>query len=323
MSKRRRNRNKETTTAETTPVTEPVTTEQALQDAVDEAEAQAEETQPQTVEELVQSVAAETQVPEEPAPEVPPEEPAPAEPAPAEPAPAVLPELPAPAVEVQEPVEVPEAPAEPVPEPAPAPAAEPAVPETQPAQPTERKPKVMAEDIYPTQTALDRRLHGKRPTIHTARGNKLIKLFGEYRMMMEQKLKGQYDKASMRDRAAKLLEIFNTACPRITIDQKTAADLVRITFDAINDGWGTVYSDSTLFRMDYSLPTPGDIDRVDMFFTAIIQMVEGVAQSRTVMFDRTRLQQVINNEAIVSAMCQMRDGINRYALQVQKEYGLA
>ena len=309
MSKRRRNRNKETTTAETTPVTEPVMTEQALQDAVDEAEAKAEETQPQTVEELVQSVAAETQVPEEPAP--------------AEPAPAVLPELPAPAVAVQEPVEAPEAPAEPVPEPAPAPAVEPAVPETQPAQPTERKPKVMAEDIYPTQTALDRRLHGKRPTIHTARGNKLIKLFGEYRTMMERKLKGQYDKASMRERAAKLLEIFNTACPRITIDQKTAADLVRITFDAINDGWGTVYSDSNLFRMDYSLPTPGDIDRVDMFFTAIIQMVEGVAQSRTVMFDRTRLQQVINNEAIVSAMCQMRDGINRYALQVQKEYGLA
>lgn len=172
--------------------------------------------------------------------------------------------------------------------------------------------RVMAEQLYPSQSIQQRRT-GIRQS-KTPMGQRLAKLFEEYKSVMSQKI-NPLDQMAHRVRAKKLFEVFTTACPNTKLDSMTAADLVRVSFDSVMDGWGTVYTDGSMFRMDYTLPTERDIDRVDMFFTAIIQLVEGVMNHRRVMFDRSRLSQVIANEAIVSAIIKMKDGVNNYNQQ--------
>lgn len=238
------------------------------------------------------------------------------------------------APDVVAPEEQPAQPEQPAPEPlaAPAVAEAPAAPE-QPKEPVEQpvvtitpqesvvapkkpqpqKEKIMSADLLkpktdPRNVFQTRRAANSVATKHTAVGTRLLGLLADYRRRMSTP---STDRNENMLRIRMLQNIVNVACPQIPLDMQTATDVARIMFDEFMNGWGTVYDDTTIFRLGNTLKgTAYEFDKMVIFIEAFIQMVEGVAEKKKILFDDARITKVLRNNNVATAMCRIRDNIN-------------
>ena len=242
---------------------------------------------------------------------------------------ATTPEEPAPAAEEQPKEEVPpaqEQPAEVEPEPkkeeppklvtppAPTPAAK-AVDLDKPVEPVKTTPKVIVKTKLRTSSSTADAIRNKVNTInsgisddlhmHTPAGRQLIRMFDEYKEICSKARKD--DEQSMIKAAYKLYDIMVICCPRN--GNKNAAyyaELINIVFKKLTQGYGSLFKDSTLFRMDYRLPTPTDSMKFDTFYMAMYQLVSYAKTGAPITFNNNAVGKVLMSTSAFNAIVSLR-----------------
>ena len=173
--------------------------------------------------------------------------------------------------------------------------------------------KVMSEDLLPTKLSPMQKCIMSAQQLHTPAGLKLLDMFKEYEAAMSVRTT---DRAEHAKRIRMLSAIVQQACPYKLKNTQVGKDLVRIFFDQLMKGWGTIYKDSTMFRLDYSLGNPAVIDKMDIFTQAMIQLVEAATgESDHIAFMNDRLAKVIDSPAVMTAIENLRIGIEKRILQ--------
>ena len=95
------------------------------------------------------------------------------------------------------------------------------------------------------------------------------------------------------------------------MDMTTATDIARIMVEKIREGWGTIYTESNMFRLGDTLKgTAYDMDKLTLFITAFTSMVDATREKKKVLIDQTRLSKVLKNPNLAIAMCKIRDNLN-------------
>ena len=244
---------------------------------------------------------------------------------------AATPEEPAPAAEEQSKEEVPPAQEQPAevkepepkkeeppklvtPPPAPTPAAK-AVDLEKPVEPVKTTPKVIVKTKLRTSSATADAIRNKVNTInsgisddlhmHTPAGRQLIRMFDEYKEICAKARKD--DEQSMIKAAYKLYDIMVICCPRN--GNKNAAyyaELINIVFKKLTQGYGSLFKDSTLFRMDYRLPTPTDSMKVDTFYMAMYQLVSYAKTGAPITFNNNAVGKVLMSTSALNAIVNLR-----------------
>lgn len=242
---------------------------------------------------------------------------------------ATTPEEPAPAAEEQPKEEVPpaqeqpaevepepkkEEPPKPVTPPAPTPAAK-AVDLEKPVEPVKTTPKVIVKTKLRTSSATADAIRNKVNTInsgisddlhmHTPAGRQLIRMFDEYKEICAKARKD--DEQSMIKAAYKLYDIMVICCPRN--GNKNAAyyaELINIVFKKLTQGYGSLFKDSTLFRMDYRLPTPTDSMKFDTFYMAMYQLVSYAKTGAPITFNNNAVGKVLMSTSAFNAIVSLR-----------------
>ena len=177
--------------------------------------------------------------------------------------------------------------------------------------------KVMAEDLMPgAKLSPMQRCVMSPQQLHTPPGLKLLEMFKEYKEAMNIKTTDRYEHAK---RAKMLSAIVQQTCPYKLKNTQVGKDLVMIFFNELMQGWGKIFTDSTMFRLDYSLGNPAQIDKMDIFTSAMIQLVEAATgASDHIAFQNDRLAQVIDSPAVMTAVENLRVGIEKRILQRKK-----
>ena len=285
--------------------------QQAPAEAAAPAEPQAQQEQPPTEEEQ----------PHED-PDAPPEEKK-DEPVPPEPEPAPAPAAEVPPQAAEKPAEQPTPPPpppEPVkPTPPPPPPAAPAVKAVDLDKPTPAAapaaPKVVVKTKLRASSATTASIQRKVETInkgisddlhmHTPAGRQLIRMFDEYKDICAAARKD--DEQSMIKAAYKLYDIMVICCPR-NGNQNAAyyAELINIVFKKLTQGYGSLFKDSTLFRMDYRLPTPQDSMKFDTFYTVMYQLVSYAKTGAPISFNNNAVGKVLQSTSALNAILNLR-----------------
>lgn len=176
--------------------------------------------------------------------------------------------------------------------------------------------KVMSEELFPTRLTPAQKCVMSQSQLHTPAGLKLLDMFKEYEAAMSIKTT---DRAEHAKRAKMLSAIVQQACPYKLKNTQVGKDLVMIFFDQLMKGWGKIYTDSTIFRLDYSLGQPAAIDKMDIFTSAIIQLIEAATgESDHIAFQNDRLAKVIDSPAVMTAVENLRIGIEKRLAQKKK-----
>lgn len=216
-------------------------------------------------------------------------------------------------VEQPKPV-TPPPPPKPVAAPAPTPAAK-AVDLEKPVEPVKTAPKVIIKTKLRTSSATADAIKNKVNTInsgisddlhmHTPAGRQLIRMFDEYKEICAKARKD--DEQSMIKAAYKLYDIMVICCPRN--GNKNAAyyaELINIVFKKLTQGYGSLFKDSTLFRMDYRLPTPTDSLKFDTFYTAMYQLVSYAKTGAPITFNNNAVGKVLASTSALNAIVSLR-----------------
>ena len=192
-------------------------------------------------------------------------------------------------------------------------APEPAKPVPVVKQYKEPKRKVMSEDLFPSKLSPMQKCVMSQQQLHTPAGLKLLEMFKEYEAAMSIKTTDRYEHAK---RAKMLSAIVQQACPYKLKNTQVGKDLVKIFFDKLMQGWGKIYTDSTMFRLDYSLGNPAAIDKMDIFCQAMIQLVEAATgECDHIAFMNDRLAKIVDSPAVMTAIENLRTGIEKRILQ--------
>ena len=169
----------------------------------------------------------------------------------------------------------------------------------------ERKPLIMSSDLLPKGNPLVRRREAAGVAQHTAEGRRLIAKFDEYEQMCAIKTD---DPKECARRIKFLSELTNLACSAMNEKSDSiTTDLIKIAFDRFLTGWGTIYNEANLFKRDYALNNPAQIDKVNAFWVAIIQLIEAAKYQRRISFDPKALANVLKNDSVVRVIVRMRD----------------
>ena len=206
-------------------------------------------------------------------------------------------------------------PAPPKPVAPPAPAAVKAVDLEKPAEPVKTTPKVVVKTKLRTSSATVDSIKNKVNMInsgisddlkmHTPAGRQLIRMFDEYKEICANARKD--DEQSMIKAAYKLYDIMVICCPRN--GNKNAAyyaELINIVFKKLTQGYGSLFKDSTLFRMDYRLPTPTDSLKFDTFYSAMYQLVAYAKTGAPITFNNNAVGKVLASTSAHNAIINLR-----------------
>ena len=206
-------------------------------------------------------------------------------------------------------------PAPPKPVAPPAPAAVKAVDLEKPAEPVKTTPKVVVKTKLRTSSATVDAIKNKVNMInsgisddlkmHTPAGRQLIRMFDEYKEICANARKD--DEQSMIKAAYKLYDIMVICCPRN--GNKNAAyyaELINIVFKKLTQGYGSLFKDSTLFRMDYRLPTPTDSLKFDTFYSAMYQLVAYAKTGAPITFNNNAVGKVLASTSAHNAIINLR-----------------
>lgn len=199
--------------------------------------------------------------------------------------------------------------------PPPAPAAVKAVDLEKPAEPVKTTPKVVVKTKLRTSSATVDAIKNKVNMInsgisddlkmHTPAGRQLIRMFDEYKEICANARKD--DEQSMIKAAYKLYDIMVICCPRN--GNKNAAyyaELINIVFKKLTQGYGSLFKDSTLFRMDYRLPTPTDSLKFDTFYSAMYQLVAYAKTGAPITFNNNAVGKVLASTSAHNAIINLR-----------------
>lgn len=206
-------------------------------------------------------------------------------------------------------------PLKPVPSPpAPTPAAK-AVDLEKPVEPVKAAPKVIVKTKLRTPSTTADAIKNKVSAInsgisddlhmHTPAGRQLIRMFDEYKEICSKARKD--DEQSMIKAAYKLYDIMVICCPRN--GNKNAAyyaELINIVFKKLTQGYGSLFKDSTLFRMDYRLPTPTDSMKFDTFYMAMYQLVSYAKTGAPITFNNNAVGKVLTSTSAFNAIVSLR-----------------
>lgn len=199
--------------------------------------------------------------------------------------------------------------------PPPAPAAVKAVDLEKPVEPVKTTPKVVVKTKLRTSSATVDSIKNKVNMInsgisddlkmHTPAGRQLIRMFDEYKEICANARKD--DEQSMIKAAYKLYDIMVICCPRN--GNKNAAyyaELINIVFKKLTQGYGSLFKDSTLFRMDYRLPTPTDSLKFDTFYSAMYQLVAYAKTGAPITFNNNAVGKVLASTSAHNAIINLR-----------------
>ena len=184
-----------------------------------------------------------------------------------------------------------------------------------PVEPVKTAPKVVVKTkLRSTSTVVDT-IKNKVNTInsgisddlhmHTPAGRQLIRMFDEYKDICAKARKD--DEQSMIKAAYKLYDIMVICCPRN--GNKNAAyyaELINIVFKKLTQGYGSLFKDSTLFRMDYRLPTPTDSLKFDTFYMAMYQLVAYAKTGAPITFNNNAVGKVLASTSAINAIVNLR-----------------
>ena len=221
-----------------------------------------------------------------------------------------------PAAEVAEPVKEPEAPQQ----------------ETKPAEPPPPppEPKVTVVDLEkaappmapvirfgrPKVTSKPSELAIKRggqfikeltedPRMHTPAGRQMIQMLDEYEALLEKSGSGEQSTSAKCTR--KLYDIMVACCPiKGSHASNYTGELIKIVFNRMAKGYGKKYSESTLLRLDYTLPSPTESMKFDTFYTAMLQLVEAAKTGERIRYNSNALAKVIQSPSAAMAITSIR-----------------
>ena len=145
--------------------------------------------------------------------------------------------------------------------------------------------------------------------MHTAAGRALIRKFTEYTALCKSARRD--NAADMSKCAHKLYEIVLECCPRQ--GNKNAAyyrELIMIVFKRLSDGYGTLFSDKTLFRADYNLPSATDSMKFDAFWSAMYQLVEASKTGARITFNSKTLGNILKSPSAMAVINQIRSRLD-------------
>lgn len=184
-----------------------------------------------------------------------------------------------------------------------------------PAEPVKASPKVIVKTKLRASSATADSIRNKVNTInssisddlhmHTPAGRQLIRMFDEYKEICSKARKD--DEQSMIKAAYKLYDIMVICCPRN--GNKNAAyyaELINIVFKKLTQGYGSLFKDSTLFRMDYRLPTPTDSMKFDTFYMAMYQLVSYAKTGAPITFNNNAVGKVLMSTSALNAIVNLR-----------------
>ena len=176
----------------------------------------------------------------------------------------------------------------------------------QPVQKSEAR-RVTGEDVLPSTSPILKARMNIPARKTTPQGQRLASLFDDYALMMQQPTN---DREELKKRVLKLYQIMTLGCPTSLRDSIIATDLVRVAFDKLAAGWGTTFKENTMFQLDYTLPGgAAAIDKLNMYWAALIQLVEAALYNKRIMFDDNRLASVLKSPIIASAISKMKANI--------------
>lgn len=178
------------------------------------------------------------------------------------------------------------------------------------------KRKVMADEFLPSRLSPMQKCVMSAQQLHTPAGLKLLDMFKEYEAAMSVRTT---DRAEHAKRARMLSNIVQQTCPYKLKNTQVGKDLVMIFFDQLMKGWGKIYTDSSIFRLDYSLGNPAVIDKMDIFVQAMIQLVEAATGNADhIAFQNDRLAKIIDSPSVMTAIENLRIGIEKRLAQQKK-----
>ena len=146
------------------------------------------------------------------------------------------------------------------------------------------------------------------PSKHTMIGRQLIKKFDEYDALCAKA--GPKDETMQIKCAYKLNDIMLTCCPRRgNMNASAYQEMIRIVFKRLCLGYGTKYSDATLFRMDYRLPSPSDAMRFDTFWHVMYQLVECAKTGSRITFNNDAVGKILGSPSAMVEIIKLRKAV--------------
>ena len=143
------------------------------------------------------------------------------------------------------------------------------------------------------------------PTKHSQIGQKVIALFDEYDALCAKI--DQEDPRQILQTARKLYDIMVICTPRRPgPGNGLSQELIKLVFRRLSEGYGSKYTDGTLFRQDYRLPTPSDAMKFDTFWNVMFQLVECAKTGRRITYNTTTVSHIINSPAAMMVITGIR-----------------
>lgn len=145
--------------------------------------------------------------------------------------------------------------------------------------------------------------------MHTRTGRQLIGMFDEYAEMCK-KINENTPEAVVSKTARKLYDIMTLCCPGPNNRNAEIYDeLIKIVFNRLTRGYGTLFKDSTVFRVSYNLPSPADAMRFDAFYSAMMQLVDAAKTGSRITFNTTALGRILKSPTAIRVITNIRTRI--------------
>jgi len=143
------------------------------------------------------------------------------------------------------------------------------------------------------------------PRMHTPAGRQLIQMLNEFEDLLTQSGRGELIKSQKSTR--KLYDIMVACCPvQGSYASNYTGECIKILFNRMAKGYGKIYKESTLLRVDYTLPSPTDAMKFDSFYTAMYQLVEAAKSGEHIRFNTTALSKVLQSPSAITAITGIR-----------------
>lgn len=143
------------------------------------------------------------------------------------------------------------------------------------------------------------------PRMHTAAGRQMIQMLNEYEDLLAKSGSGEQSISTKCTR--KLYDIMVACCPiQGSHASNYTGELIKLVFNRMAKGYGTKYSESTLLRLDYTLPSPTESMKFDSFYTALLQLVEAAKTGERIRYNSNALAKVLKSPSAATAITSIR-----------------
>ena len=133
----------------------------------------------------------------------------------------------------------------------------------------------------------------------------MIQMLNEYEDLLAKSGSGEQSISTKCTR--KLYDIMVACCPiQGSHASNYTGELIKLVFNRMAKGYGTKYSESTLLRLDYTLPSPTESMKFDSFYTALLQLVEAAKPGERIRYNSNALAKVLKSPSAATAITSIR-----------------